>query len=204
VDTQAEGTAAAGEPLVNIADVASVYGVSQNTIKAWINDLEDPMPVVTKGGNGVAYEIRLSEVRVWDETRKARADAAAAAKSEFLAQERMKFLGLKPEDEGQTGLSPAQMKELAQAQLVIMTAAEKRRALIHTDEVRDLLNSLQGEYRAGLEGLADWMEREFDLDGEQVERAVVYLEGVMNGVLRRIAKANLEEGEEAPDQGALF
>lgn len=198
-----DGGAVAVEPLVNTTDIATVFGVSEVTIKKWLRDPDDPMPVVTEGGNGVAYEFRVSDCRIWYEKRKAEGARQRKDKEQFIAQQRMEFLGLK-ESDGQANLTAAQMRELAQAQLLIMQAAERRRALIHVVEVKDLLDQVLTEFQAGLDGLPDWLEREFSLDGDQVERAVEYADQIFAGALRKISKAVLDESEPMPDEPDLI
>ena len=198
-----DGTHAVEEPLVNTADIALIFGVSEVTVKKWHKDPVDPMPVETHGGNGVAYEFRVADCRAWYDRKKAKAAEAERTKQEYLQKQRLEFLGLRTDDE-QAGLSAQQMRELAAAQLVIMQAAERRRALVHADEVRELLDAIMSEFQAGLDGIPDWLEREFSLTGEQVERAVEYGDQMISGILRRLSSAVLEEIEDLPAEPELF
>jgi len=180
---------AAGEPLLNRAQIAQIFGVSENTVDKW---RAKGMPVEVEGGNGVPYGFKFSDCKAWRDQEQAREAAAKKEADDFVAQQRMEFLGLDRSDQ-KAGLSPAQMRELAQAELVWMQAAERRRSLINVDEVVELLDVIFGEMRAGLDGLPDWLEREFSLTGEQVERAVHYSDGILRGIQAKIKAAALAE-----------
>jgi phage terminase Nu1 subunit (DNA packaging protein) len=52
------------EPELNRGQVASVFGVSENTIDKW---RQKGMPVQTEGGNGIAYGFSISACREWYE-----------------------------------------------------------------------------------------------------------------------------------------
>ena len=189
------------EPLLNRAQLASCFNVSENTIDKW---RVKGMPVEVEGGNGVAYGFLFSACRAWhEETREAEAAEKRAA-DEFVAQQRMDFLGVKKEDQ-KAGLSPAQMRELAQAELVWMQAAERRGALVQVDEIVDLLDTVFTELRAGLDNQPDWLEREFSLDGPDVERVVAYNDEVLRSIQAAIEAAALSEAPaEEPAEPGLF
>jgi len=141
------------EPLLNRAHLASCFNVSENTIDKW---RIKGMPVEVEGGNGVAYGFQFSACKAWhDETRAAEAAEKRAA-DDFVAQQRMAFLGVEKEDQ-KAGQSPAQMRELAQAELVWMQAAERRGSLVQVDEIVDLLDAVFTEMRVGLDNQPDWL-----------------------------------------------
>ncbi len=190
------------EPLLNRAQVAQIFGVSENTIDKW---RAKGMPVEVEGGNGSPYGFKASACRNWYDRDRAREAAEKREAEDFIAQQRMEFLGLK-KDEKKAGLSPAQMRELAQAELVWMQAAEKRRSLIQVDEVVELLDLILGEQRAGMDNLPDWLEREFSLTGEQVERAVRYCDGILKTTQEAISRAALGGASEVldPDDARLL
>lgn len=189
------------EPLLNRAQLAQIFNVSENTVDKWRSK---GMPVEVEGGNGVPYGFLFSACREWYEAEQAAAQARKKEAADFVAQQRMEFLGLDKGD-AKAGLSPAQMRELAQAELVWMQAAERRGSLIHADEVVELLDTIFGEMRAGLDGLPDWLEREFGLTGDQVERAVAYSDEVLRAVQGKIHAAALSEAPEPdPLDGGLI
>ena len=148
------------EPLLNRAQLAQIFNVSENTIDKWRSK---GMPVEVEGGNGVAYGFKASACREWYDAERA---ASERAKKE---------------------------------------AAERRGSLIHADEVVELLDTIFGEMRAGLDGLPDWLEREFGLTGDQVERAVAYSDEVLRAVQGKIHAAALSEAPEPdPLDGGLI
>lgn len=183
------------EPLLNRAQIAQIFNVSENTIDKW---RAKGMPVEVEGGNGVAYGFLFSVCKAWfDETQRRAAEEKRAA-DDFVAQQRMAFLGIDKKDE-KAGLSPAQMRELAQAELVWMQAAERRRSLVQVDEMVELLDLVLTEVRAGIDNLPDWLEREFSLTGEDVERVVAYNDEILKAISAAIAGAALSERPEVVD-----
>jgi phage terminase Nu1 subunit (DNA packaging protein) len=183
------------EPLLNRAQIAQIFNVSENTIDKWRSK---GMPVEVEGGNGVAYGFLFSRCKAWFEETQARAAAEKQQADEFVAQQRMEFLGIKKDDQ-KAGLTPAQMRELAQAELLWMQAAERRRSLVQVDEIVELLDTVFSEVRAGLDGQPDWLEREFSLSGEDVERVVSYNDEVLRSIKSAIEAAALSERPEVVD-----
>jgi phage terminase Nu1 subunit (DNA packaging protein) len=180
------------EPELNRGQLAAIFGVSENTIDKW---RKKGMPVETEGGNGVSYGFSFSAC---DEWRAAELKAEASAKQasdDFVAQKRMEFLGLKKDDR-KAALTPAQMRELAQAELVWMQAGKARRELVQVEDMIELVDGIFTEVREALNGLPDWLEREFALTPEQVLRGVSYCDGVLQEMHDKIQAANL--GAAAP------
>nr|WP_323779570.1 terminase small subunit [Amylibacter sp.] len=195
-------TPAPAEPLLNRGQIAQCFNVSENTINKWVGK---GMPVETEGGNGVAYEFRFSECEQWFKEAQKAAAAEKAAANEFVAQRRMEFLGVE-KDDARAGFTPAQMRELAQAELVWMQAAKQRGALVPTDEMVELLDTVFSEMRAGLDGLPDWLEREFSLSGEGVAAVIKYNDGILRAVQHAIKEAALSsviEGDDPLEDGFL-
>ncbi|KEJ93977.1 Phage DNA packaging protein, Nu1 subunit of terminase [Pseudosulfitobacter pseudonitzschiae] len=183
------------EPLLNRAQIAQIFNVSENTIDKW---RAKGMPVDTEGGNGVAYGFLYSDCKAWFDETQARAASEKRAAEEFVAQQRMAFLGIDKRDQ-KAGLSPAQMRELAQAELVWMQAAERRGALVQVDEMVELLDLVFAEVRAGLDGQPDWLEREFALSGSDVERVVSYNDEILRAIKATISAAALSDPAELVD-----
>lgn len=193
---------AAAEPLLNRGQLAQCFNVSENTINKWIGK---GMPVETEGGNGVAYEFKFSVCKAWFDEAQASAAAEKQAANDFVAQQRMEFLGVEKND-ARAGFTPAQMRELAQAELVWMQAAKQRGALVATDEMVELLDTVFTEMRAGLDGQPDWLEREFGLTGEQVAAVIKYNDGILKAIQRGIQDAALSAVDAGNDplDGGLF
>ncbi|MEY8143026.1 DUF1441 family protein [Falsihalocynthiibacter sp. CO-5D18] len=188
------------EPLLNRSQIASIFDVSENTIDKW---RQKGMPVETEGGNGRAYEFLFTDCKAWRDGEIARDAADKSAADKFVAQQRMEFLGVKVEDR-QYGMTPAQMRDLSQAEFLWMKAASERRALVRVDEVSDLMGEIFVQIREGLDGFPDWLEREFSLDGDQVEIAVAYCDQVLKKMQEQIESAHLVEGVEVPPVGRLI
>ncbi len=104
-----------------------------------------------RGGNGVPYGFLFSACKAWFDETQARTAAEKKVADEFVAQQCLTFVGVDKKDE-KAGLSPAQMRELAQAELVWMQAAKQRPALVQVDEMVDLLETIFTKVRAGLDG----------------------------------------------------
>lgn len=183
------------EPLLNRAQIAQIFNVSENTIDKW---RAKGMPVEVEGGNGVAYGFLFSACKAWFDETQAAAAAEKQAANDFVAQQRMEFLGLDKKDQ-KAGLTPQQMRDLAQAELVWMQAAERRRSLVQVDEMVELLDLVFSEVRSGLDGQPDWLEREFALSGEDVERVVSYNDEVLRSIKDAIEAAALSERPEVVD-----
>ena len=184
------------EPELNRGQLASVFGVSENTIDKW---RAKGMPVETEGGNGVPYGFLLSNCKEWYSQQRDQEAARKREADDFVAQQRMEFLGLKGDDQ-KAKMSPAEMRELAQAELIWMQAAAKRGELVQVDEVVDLLDAVFTEVRAGLDGFPDWLEREFGLSPDQIERAISFCDGILREMSDKISAANLTNAEPVVDE----
>lgn len=175
------------DPLLNRQQIASIFSVSENTINKW---LSKGMPCETEGGNGRAYEFSAAACRAWFGEVQAAAAAEKQAADDFVAQQRMDFLGVDRKDQ-KAALTPAQIRELAQAELVWMQAAKARRSLVLVDEMVELVDLICTEFRAGLENQPDWLEREFGLSGPDVERVIAYNDGILKAIKTKIEVAAL-------------
>ncbi|MEC8194725.1 MAG: terminase small subunit [Pseudomonadota bacterium] len=185
------------EPVLNRGQIALCFDVSENTIDKWIRK---GMPVESKGTNGKSYQFYLSDCKAWRNAEIESERQSQAAADLFVQQERAKYLNVGAGSE-RAGMTPAQMREMAQAELLHMQAAQKRGALVHVEEMVDLMDAVFGEVRSALDGLPDWMEREFGLSPEQVERAIGYCDGVMQEMHDRLSEAHLGQVEGVIDEG---
>lgn len=182
------------EPVLNRGQIAACFDVSENTIDKWIRK---GMPVESKGSNGKSYEFYLSDCKDWRNSEIERERETQAAADLFVQQQRAKYLGVKVEDE-RAGLTASQMREMAQAELLHMQASQKRGTMVHVDEMVDLVDAIFGEVRNALDGFPDWLEREYGLSPEQVERAIGYCDGVMQEMHDRLNEARL-----TPEDGVI-
>jgi len=175
--------AGVGDADMNRGQLAQAFGVSTNTIDKW---RVDGIPVEQEGANGTAYVFRLSHCWAWREARQAEERATKAAGDTSVHQLRMHFLNLTA-DVGRVQLSAAQRLAELTAEMAWNRAQRERRELIHVAEVEPLLAALMGEFRAGVQGLPDWAERELGLTPEQVTRMIDYCDEILNGTANRIA-----------------
>lgn len=190
------------EPLLNRSQLAGIFGVSENTVDKW---RAKGLPVEIEGGNGQAYGFRFSDCRAWYDQQKAAAAREKQAADDFVAQQRMEFLGIDKNSQ-KARLSPAQIRELAQAELIWMQAAERRGALIQVEDAVELLDLICSEMRAAMDGQPDWLEREFSLSGDQVEKIVRYNDGILKRIKEAIEAAALSGSGAGSDplDGGLF
>lgn len=181
---------------MNRGQLAQAFGVSTNTIDKW---RVDGMPVEQEGTNGTSYVFRLSHCWAWREARVADERAVKAAGDNSAHQLRMHFLGIK-EDDGRVVLSASQRIAELEAELKFNKAARDRRELIHVAEVEPLLGSLMGEFRAGVQGLPDWAERELGLTPAQVTTMIAYCDEILNGTAKRIEAFHLMNDQAVYDR----
>jgi len=127
------------------------------------------MPCLQEGGNGRDYEFQLGDCYAWrmarleaDRAEKARADAAAA-------QLALTFANDDALDPSEARLSPKEIREQSEAQLLRMKAAEARGDLVRAERVRGLFEEVLERVRVTLITLPDFAEREFGLPPAQVE-----------------------------------
>lgn len=183
--------------------IAKGLNVSVVTIAKYI---DDGMPVKKAGGNGVEYEFQLSHCYAWKLWRKAEAEARDKLESDNAAQLALTFLGGDDEvDASRAALSPKQMREYSEAELVRNKAAEQRGELVRVRDVQMAVEDVLSVFRGALTGLPDWMESEFSLSPSQVEKAETYCDGVLVQCRHRIADGGLNDGEVVPltrDEGA--
>lgn len=152
---------------MNMEEVAGAFGVSANTVAKW--EKETPgMPVLVQGGNGRAYEIRLSQVWAWrqwkEESELDRQNRVQAS----VAQMQMHFLNL--DTDGSAPVMTAKdRREIAQADLEWAKAKRLRGELVHVDDVIDLIEDVFKTIRTGLEAMPDDLEAKLALKPQQVE-----------------------------------
>lgn len=173
---------------LNKTELAGALSVSTNTVDRWV---QQGCPVEEGGANGKAYVFRLSEVWAWYQSSKRAAEERRQAASRAVEQMRLHFLRL-GDDQGAAELSLKDRRELAQAELVWMQAAARRRELVPVEEMVDLLERVLGELRDALSALPDRLARELGLDRAQVERAVELCDQALEEARTRIERAELE------------
>lgn len=170
---------------VNRGQLAQAFGVSTNTVDKW---RVDGMPVEQEGTNGTSYVFRLSYCWAWREARQADERAVKASGDAAAHQLRMHFLNLQ-ENNSRVLMSADQRIKEAEAEMKYNLAARARRELIHAAEVESLLSGMASEFRAGVQNLPDWAERELGLTPPQVTQMIAYCDEILT------ATANLIEAQ---------
>lgn len=155
---------------LTLAQVARATGLSENTIGKYVERLDDPLPCVQRGGNGVAYRFDPDQVKAWFEAQEAKEAAAQRA-----ADERTRQLGLElgvelTRDPAVQPLTQAERAAALRAELDATKIAEMRGRLIDANEARAFIVSAGALASRRLQALADTLQAELDLTDHQVTR----------------------------------
>lgn len=183
-----DGVVDDGEPL-NRADLARVFGVSENTITDWIGK---GMPVLSGGRNGVAYELSLRQCWAWRSHREALDHAARQRRDERNAQNALLFRNL---DDGQhaeeSGLTAKELREWSEAEYHRNRVAEQRGDLVRASRVQEMVDDVLGITRTSLSTLPDHLERELGLSATEVELVQKHCDALLLKMRERIEKEML-------------
>lgn len=155
---------------LNMSELATVFGVSTNTVKSWLIQPEGRMPCVERGGNGREYILRLSWCYAW----KRHQDAQKKNRTQELARLQGQMFGVES-DQAQQGLSPKQVREVAEAKIKHAEAARMMGALTEMEGVYRLFEQVFVKMRNSAMGMSDRLERELGLtppQARQVDRAM--------------------------------
>jgi len=185
---------------MNQTEIAAALNVSVNTVgkfvarsvlaEEWEN--EGQFPVIEQGGMGRAYVIRLSHAWAWSQHRSAsEADRDRRSRQAIEAMQAT-FLGIDLDDQGAV-LDPKTRRAMAEADILHSKAAALRRRLVELEEMTELLESVFGIVRDGIEAMPDRLERELGLKPEQVSRVVRIGDDVLQAIIERIEEAELRE-----------
>lgn len=175
---------------LNRAMLAEAFGVTGPTIDRYRSE---GMPVREDGGNGRAYVFQLSECFAWLQHRNAERRGVTERAEAVARQMRLHMLRATEQDDPTSALSPRERREILQAELVSMQAAEARRALVRVDDMALLLEDLLGTVRQALDALPDRLEREAGVGPEVTGKAVEICDQVLMQMRLMIERAHLEE-----------
>lgn len=184
---------------LNMSELATVFGVSTNTVKSWLAQSVDPMPCVVKGANGREYVLRLSWCFAWrkhQETQKKNRDMGLARLQGTLFGDVQVV-----SDEA---LTPKQVREVSEARMKHAQAAKMLGTLTEIEGVYDLFAKVFEMFRNGAMGMSDRLERELSLtpaQARQVDRAMEELlgsliESISDEVIGKDFEANLEMNQQ--------
>lgn len=154
--------------LLNRAQLAKAFGVSENTITKW---LSQGMPVESAGQNGVSYEFRLTHCWAWRQDRDERARAAKQRGDELAAQAALAFRNLDDDQaEDEAELTADDLRKWSEAEYHRNRVAEQRGSLVRADRMRSLIEDVFVTFGAEMDTLPDFAEMEFGLSAAQVAK----------------------------------
>ena len=160
----------AGVPdnVLNRTDLADFFGVSANTIGAWISA---GMPVESQGTNGQAYEFLPSKCWAWKSARDRSEAAARSAAQDTIAAMRLALTGGKAGDTIDA-LSPKEKQEAIAAAREHETFKRHRNELMVRADVEDLLENMFLLIRDASNTMPDALERANVIAGDDVETVI--------------------------------
>lgn len=168
----------------SLEETARFFGVSNPTLKAWV---QDGCPVEEKGGNGVAYKFDIHAVADWRSGRKEEEERQAEARAEQDARLQMELLGgdMLPDPEGSGGkMTAKQRTEYIRAELDKVKLAKERRELVRADELRDALMEPLALTRERLRGgLIDQLRKRFDWSDDEADDALAALDEILTDLV---------------------
>lgn len=156
------------DAVLNKRELADFFGVSLPTLDAWVMD---GLPALTEGTNGRSWEFQASAAWAWkcsrDESEKVKSTEAQAA----IAAMRLALIGGKSGNSIQS-LPPKERQQLYDVEAAYERLKRERNQSLDRDEVRQVLDDLLRTVRDGVSVLPDKLEREANLDGKAVDKAL--------------------------------
>ncbi|MEP5730376.1 MAG: hypothetical protein ABJL67_13525 [Sulfitobacter sp.] len=163
--------------VMNRGQIAQAMNTSEVTITTWISK---GFPVLSKGGNGTAYEFQLSHCYAWRKRRDLEHKRSMDAADEAAAQMRLEFQNLDDDQaESERGLSAKQIMEIAEADYKRNRAAEQRGELVRVDRMREMQEQQLIDMRQAVMSIPDFAEQEFGLSPVQAEKLQKRCEGAL-------------------------
>ena len=179
------------DDVMTLGELAQALDISEPTIKRYI---QRGMPVASHGGNGRAYEMRLSECWAWKNWVDREEVERRRKVSETIGQMRMLFRNDQDQEPGGEHMSARQIAEESDAEIKRLKAAQLRGELLPTDRVRDALERALVGFRNGMITLPDFAEIELGLGPEDVDKLQSWVDGVLNDLELRLGDAVGPEG----------
>jgi len=175
----------------NREQLAKAMNTSVVTISKWV---DQGMPVAHRGGNGQSYEFTFSHCYAWRLWREECEAAERRNKESHANQLALLFFGSE-EEQPEWQLTPKEVKERSEAELIRNKAAEQRGELVRAAQMQNLLDHMLVSYRNAVMNLPDYLEQEFSLSPHQVAKAEAFCDGILSETRRQIADAGFEPGE---------
>lgn len=179
------------DAVLNRAQLARALNKSEPTITSW---LADGLPFLTEGTNGRAWEFQLSACWRWMKLKeKAESDRQSAAES-AVRQMRLALIGGADVDDGRSGLSPKEQREIYDAERAYMLAALARGDLVKRAELVTVLENVFLTVRDSVTSLPDRLEREAGVSGKAIELAIRVCDNALLEAQKRV-DAQLAHGQ---------
>ncbi len=178
------------DALLNKTEIAGALRVSVNTVDKWVRA---GCPFEEEGTNGQAYVFRLAVVWAWKSERDAAERERRLQADRAARQLQQHFLGLDEGTDRASDLTHRDRRDMAQSELVYMQAAQRRRELVQTSEVAELLEAVLGHVRDFAIAMPDRLAREMALSPEQTERVIAMFDEALEQLRDTIEEAELEE-----------
>jgi phage terminase Nu1 subunit (DNA packaging protein) len=178
---------------VNLTELASVTGVSANTLRGMMRDHED-FPIVSRGSNGKDYTFDVEAVKAWMDALAERQAAANAARRDELAEMQASLFGDGPAaDENGRVLTAKERREAIEAELAEIRLRSVKGELVQVADMEQTIEAAFQYLRGELLALPDAVARELELDRD----ARLRLDNLVNRTLRGFAErlATAEESD---------
>lgn len=175
----------------NRDQLARAMAVSVVTITKWV---DAGMPVASRGGNGQSYQFLFSHCYAWRMWREAGEAMERQAKLDSASQKAMLFIN-DAEEEDRPALSPKEVREWSEAELIRNKAAEQRGDLVRRAHVEGMLDQVMVSFRNAIMNLPDWLEQEFGLSPHQVDKAQTFCDGILDDARHTIRQGSFQTAE---------
>jgi len=187
--------------VLNRGQLARALGKTEPTIDRW---MQEGMPVLDEGSNGRAYSFQLSECYAWMQERDEAARHQEEAQERIVRQMQLALIGGK-EGDTERSLPPSERMKVYAAESQWQELALRRGELVEASSVLDLVETIFGLMRQGIETLPDTLARECGLDGSQTERAVRVGDDILQEIARSVDKFadEMAKGERQVPEMAL-
>ena len=179
------------DAVLNRSELAEFFDVSALTITAWVND---GMPVLSKGGQGQAYEFQASACWAWKAARDRAEDLRSEAARSAIAAQRLALVGGGLGDSVES-LPPKERREILAAQMAHEQWLAARNQLLRRDDVVDMLTAVFAIVRNGLEAMPDRIERVSAIDAKTVAELIVQCDATVDTIRLEIERWIAERPE---------
>lgn len=185
------------DAIVNRAELAEALNKSANTIDDY---RKKNMPMHTEGGNGTAYEFKLSECWAWYHGWKEREAEIGVQKKSAITQLRMALLN--SDGDELSSLSPNEQKAVYEAEKAYMDSAYNRGILIKRSDVIRGLETLFALFKQQYETLPDILERTVSLTPAEIDEVVKLAEAQQEIFFDTVRDSELLENKDAEQMKA--